>query len=765
MATGPDETVLRAMAGVATDRPAGTTFGWEGLWYRAQPERAELRRLEGVRRRQRGRSLDVALRECRGPAEKERHGCAAAVGEALTSLVYAAHLGEPDSPALRGEDPARRHEFLPDAWALPGEVFGPGVPWHVKGSLVGLETALARLSLHRLDADALPERTPVIDEVQRTRLVLSVALANPLELRDADQAVLASAVSSGRRRVQRLAPASPELEAVARDAGLDPWRARALEWLLEHDRDALPAFFSLGELAYLGAPSGGSWDGWGAADPDAVGPAAAPAAPASARRQLGPPAGAGARRGLRRSLGARGDPSLGAWATREPRARARLDAAAGPVPGGPADSPGRPARARRVGARPAGREARRRGGVPRGPRPAPAGPGTWEDALRARSLVALVALVSTAPSGLVGQAQPRLVIVEPAPGRYVSGPQVLRARLDPEGPKLVRLLFTADGHPVCARQAPPWECEWDAGDDVVSHNIRAVAVFADGSRLIDSVRTEAAGFAPAVAVDVVQVAATVTDGGGRLVKGLGLADFRIFEDERPQPVTHFIGAEAERELVVAVDMSGSMDTAMPTCREAVKRFLATVRPVDHATLLAFNDSVFTVARRDATPEARLRALDRLRAWGSTAFHDALLRGLDLLESHRGRRALILFSDGEDMVSYATAADVQARVEVSATPVYVIAQGKGMREQRLKQVLDRIAGVSGGRAFYTDGVEELDGVFAEIGEDIASQYLLAYTPLEATADGSWRAIRVEVSGRSKKHAVRARQGYRAVPRAR
>jgi len=326
-------------------------------------------------------------------------------------------------------------------------------------------------------------------------------------------------------------------------------------------------------------------------------------------------------------------------------------------------------------------------------------------------------------------------------------------------------MFAADGHPVCARQAPPWECEWDAGDDVVSHNIRAVAVLADGSRLVDSVRTEAAGFAPAVAVDVVQVAATVTDGDGRLVKGLGRGDFKIFEDERSQEVTHFIGAEAERELVVAVDMSGSMTAAMPTCREAVKRLLATVRPVDHATLLAFNDSVFTVARRDATPEARLRAVDRLRAWGSTAFHDVVLRGLELLESHRGRRALILFSDGEDMLSHATASDVQARVEVSATPVYVIAQGKGMREQRLKQVLDRIAGVSGGRAFYTDRIDELEGVFAEIGEDIASQYLLAYAPGELARDGSWRTIRVDVSGRSKDYGVRARQGYRAQPRER
>ena len=145
------------------------------------------------------------------------------------------------------------------------------------------------------------------------------------------------------------------------------------------------------------------------------------------------------------------------------------------------------------------------------------------------------------------------------------------------------------------------------------------------------------------------------------MKGLGLEDFRIYEDERPQEVSHFIGADAERELVVAVDMSGSMEPAMATCRDAVKRFLATVRPdrPRHAARLQ------RLRLHGGPPRGlrRRRACARStgsRAWGSTAFHDAVLRGLDLLERHRGRRALVLFTDGEDMVSHATAAGRPAR---------------------------------------------------------------------------------------------------------
>jgi hypothetical protein len=196
-AADPDQVLVRAMAGVALERPASPVFDWEGLWYRAQPERAELRRLEGVRGRQAGPKLRDVLRDCRDPGEKERHSCAWSVGEALASFVYAAHLGEPDGPALRGEDPARRHAFLPNPWSLPSEVSGPGVPWHVQGSLLGLETALARLSLHRMDADAMPDRAPVIDAAQRRRLSVFAALASALELRDADQHGLAEAVGRG----------------------------------------------------------------------------------------------------------------------------------------------------------------------------------------------------------------------------------------------------------------------------------------------------------------------------------------------------------------------------------------------------------------------------------------------------------------------------------------------------------------------------------------------------------------------------------------
>jgi hypothetical protein len=262
-----ETTVLRAMAGDrATGGEGPAPFEWEGLWYRADLGRIEFMRLEQVRARQGSVLLDAALRLCRSALQGRGDRCAGALGPALASLAYAVHLGPPDGPALAGEDPSLRHDFGAEPWALPEEVSGQGVPWHVRGSLLGLDLALARLSLHHPASEELPEEIPVVDAPQRQSLAASVGVLNPRDLTDADRDAVAAAIEAGRTRVADLRPGGREIEEVGRDAGLDPWRVRALEWLLQHEPSARSSFFSLGELARLGAPGEERWDDWGVAD-------------------------------------------------------------------------------------------------------------------------------------------------------------------------------------------------------------------------------------------------------------------------------------------------------------------------------------------------------------------------------------------------------------------------------------------------------------------------------------------------------------------
>jgi hypothetical protein len=145
------------------------------------------------------------------------------------------------------------------------------VPWHVQGSLLGLERALARLSLHGLAGDALPEAPPVLDAVQRRGLAIPAVLANARELTDAGRDAVSAAIESGRARVAALRAGDAEVATVCYAAGLESWRARAFEWLLEHEPDARGSFFSLGELLQLGTPDGRSFDAWGVSDDLAAG--------------------------------------------------------------------------------------------------------------------------------------------------------------------------------------------------------------------------------------------------------------------------------------------------------------------------------------------------------------------------------------------------------------------------------------------------------------------------------------------------------------
>jgi VWFA-related protein len=274
------------------------------------------------------------------------------------------------------------------------------------------------------------------------------------------------------------------------------------------------------------------------------------------------------------------------------------------------------------------------------------------------------------------------------------------------------------------------------------------------------VRTRGLQFAERVDVDAVQVTVTITEGpGGDFVRGVPRSAFRVYEDGRPQKISHFASTDVPLELIVAVDISGSMLAAMTPLKAAVKEFLAAI-PAQHAvTLLGFNDTAFALTRKTTSPAERVRAVDRLAAWGATALYDVIVRGIDMLGREAGRKALVVFTDGEDQGSHVTLEGVERRLEASDVTLYMIGQGRGLTQDHLKTVMARLAVPTGGRVFATGDISGLQGAFAALLEELSNQYLLGYQPTNPARDDTWREIRVEVEGHSH---VRARQGYRAVP---
>jgi Ca-activated chloride channel family protein len=384
--------------------------------------------------------------------------------------------------------------------------------------------------------------------------------------------------------------------------------------------------------------------------------------------------------------------------------------------------------------------------------------------MRSSALVPLTCLLLAA-SGAAAQAPapsppaagaPALEILSPAADAYISGATTLRAALTPLA-AVKRLLFYVDGRQVCEALTAPFECSWEAGNHIVAHQIRAVAELMEGGRIVRTVRTKALGYAEKVDVDVVQVIATVTDSTGHFVSGLPRSAFHITEDGKPQKLSHFGSEDVPLELIVAVDVSGSMTPAMPRLKMAVKEFLGAVPGRDQVTLLGFNDSIFALTRRAVDPVERMKAVDRLAPWGATALYDVILRGVDMLGKQPGRRAIVIFSDGEDQGSHASIADVERRLQASDVTLYMIGQGRGVEVAALKTVMQRLVEPTGGRALFTDSIDQLHAAFTDLLEELSNQYLLGYESSNARRDDTFRKITVQVDGQPR---VRARQGYRA-----
>jgi Ca-activated chloride channel homolog len=355
----------------------------------------------------------------------------------------------------------------------------------------------------------------------------------------------------------------------------------------------------------------------------------------------------------------------------------------------------------------------------------------------------------------------QLRIVAPTESTYLAGEVLLRATVEPSSGigAVIDVTFYADATKVCAVAAPPFECQWDAGARIKSHQIRVVATLKNGERLVQTVTTRDLEYVENVDVDVVQMAVVVTDDRGRFVPGLKQKDFQVSEDGVPQKISSFSDEHTPLELLTAIDVSGSVTDALPGMKAAATRFLGGLQATDQATVVGFNDSIYTLARRSTDQVIRERAIGRLRAWGGTALYDAIVQAIDVLGRQTGRRAIVLFTDGEDQNSHAPMGTAIAQVEASDAMIYAVGQGRAVHSKDLQKLLQRIATTSGGRAFFSDTPQKLDEAFAEILDDLHHQYLISYPAPDDQRDGKWHSITIKAGGG--KYKVRARQGYRMV----
>ena len=253
---------------------------------------------------------------------------------------------------------------------------------------------------------------------------------------------------------------------------------------------------------------------------------------------------------------------------------------------------------------------------------------------------------------------------------------------------------------------------------------------------------------------VVEVYATVTDATGRPVKGLTQADFEVVEDGAAQTVTNFAAGEFPLRVALTLDRSFSVaGRPLEASKRAALGFLAALRPTDESVVLGIGSEVTTVADASVSREQQSAAVQALDAWGTTKLHDAIIQAIDETDAARGRRAVVILSDGDDRYSDASAGAVLTRARRANVLIYPVAFSKNR-----PALFAELSSVTGGRSFHVPDLKTLDATLVKIASELREQYLLGYSPSRPFVAGrdEWRSITVRV--KKPNLTVRARDGY-------
>jgi len=336
-------------------------------------------------------------------------------------------------------------------------------------------------------------------------------------------------------------------------------------------------------------------------------------------------------------------------------------------------------------------------------------------------------------------------LIAPYRGERTDSETRIHAEVEtPLGEQLSHVDFFWNEERLARLFQPPFVQTLQPPASAGSAYVRAVAVLDDGHSAEDLVVVNTGDTIEAIDVDFVELYASVRHRDGSVITGVEGDEFHVFENGVEQRVRRFETVEnLPISAVVVLDSSNSMVEEIRDAEKAAAQFFEDViEPKDRAAVIVFSHT--PVLRVPLTNDLVLleNGLVGIEADGETSLYDSLIYGLYYLTGLRGKRALILLSDGADSISRFSFEEALEFARRSGVAIYAIGLGLASNNAAEHTILRKLAGETGGECFFIESARRLDRIYARIEEDLRSQYLLGYqSPQLESKD--YREIRVEV----------------------
>lgn len=269
-----------------------------------------------------------------------------------------------------------------------------------------------------------------------------------------------------------------------------------------------------------------------------------------------------------------------------------------------------------------------------------------------------------------------------------------------------------------------------------------------------------------VGTRLVVLPVSVVDKSGKMVTNLPQKSFKVYENGVEQPIKVFRREDVPISLGIIIDNSGSMREKRQKVETASVDLVKASNPQDEVFIVNFNDDAYLDVPFTSDIKKMEEGVARIDSRGGTAMRDAISMSMDYLrkEGKRQKKALLVITDGNDNASTITMEKLVNRAQQNEVLVYSIGllNEEERREAKLaKRALNAISQDSGGIAFYPNAAADVDAIALQVAHEIRNQYTIAYSPTVQQMDGSFRQIKVTISG-SGHPVARTRTGYYATP---